>query len=482
MKLSKLIGAVMLAAPALSYANLPTQIVIDPVPGIDGEKLTSVLSAKSLGIDVQRVMFDGNFVVARVMDGLDLDEVRSVITKLPVVEAVYDDVAVQANYTPNDSRYRSQWSLFESRGGIKADKAMDISHGAGTVVSVVDTGYIYHPDLDENRVPGYDFITLESNARDGDSRDADALDEGDYCGGRRSSWHGAHVAGISSAVTDNQSGIAGVAPKSRFQPIRALGACGGMLTDIADSVAWAAGVPVAATSVNLNPGDVINLSLGGGGGCHPYMQAAVDAAVERGSVVVAAAGNDNANAKLTVPANCNGVITVAATGRDGGKARYSNYGDVVDVAAPGGGNGGYILSTIDKGRTVAQGATYANYQGTSMAAPHVAGVVALMKAVNPRMTPAQVEQVLESTARSFPKKCNGCGSGIVNAESAVQAAKAMYNGPFELMPKGVAVPKVPTLKVPSLQTGSQASAKSESSASAGGLSASSSSSVSLSVR
>jgi serine protease len=166
---------------------------------------------------------------------------------------------------------------------------------------------------------------------------------------------------------------------------------------------------------------VINMSLGGGGACDTTTQTAINGARSRGTVVVVAAGNENQNASNSSPANCAGVITVAAVGRTGGKASYSNYGTVVDVAAPGGDSGAAILSTWNAGTTTPAGDNYAYMMGTSMATPHVAGVAALMLAKNPNLTPDEVEAKLKSTARAFPATCSGCGAGIVNAAAAENA-------------------------------------------------------------
>jgi serine protease len=139
--------------------------------------------------------------------------------------------------------------------------------------------------------------------------------------------------------------------------------------------------------------------------------------------VIVAAGNSNANAANFSPASCAGVVTVAAVGRNGGKASYSNFGATVEVAAPGGSGGvNSVLSTLNAGSMGPGADSYALYNGTSMATPHVAGVVALMLSVNATLTPDQVTSILQSTARAFPATCSQCGSGIVNANAAVDAA------------------------------------------------------------
>jgi serine protease len=303
------------------------------------------------------------------------------------------------------------------------------------VVAVIDTGYRPHADLAANIVGGYDFISTAAVGNDGNGRDSDALDPGDAtiageCAAGEpaysSSWHGTHVAGTIAALTNNGAGVAGVAYGAKVLPVRVLGKCGGYTSDIADGVVWAAGGAVSGVPANAHPARVLNLSLGGGGSCGTTMQNAINTARSRGAVVVVAAGNSNTNASNATPANCAGVVTVAATNRSGGRSYYSNYGTVVDIAAPGGDmrsaatNG--ILSTLNSGPTSPGVDTLAYYQGTSMATPHVAGVAALMLAVKSSLTPDQVESLLKSSARAFPVACSGCGTGIVNAAAAVAAA------------------------------------------------------------
>lgn len=361
--------------------------------------------------------------VLRVDKALDARASLALIQSLesdPAVEFVEPDRILHPALSPNDSRYSEQWHYFEAVGGINLPAAWNLGTGAGVVIAVVDTGITSHPDLDANVIAGYDFISDPTIAGDGNGRDNNAADAGDYFGGNVSSWHGTHVAGTVAAVSNNGTGVAGVAFGARIQPVRVLGRGGGSLSDVADGIIWAAGGSVAGVPANPTPAAVINMSLGGAGGCGPTMQAAVDAAVARGSVVVVAAGNSNADASMFVPASCANVITVAATTRSGGRAGFSNYGAAVDVAAP----GESILSTLNTGSAAPVSASYASYNGTSMAAPHVAGVVALMQSLSPR-TPAQVEAQLKSTARALPIACApGCGTGIVNAWAAIGGSGA----------------------------------------------------------
>jgi serine protease len=353
------------------------------------------------------------------------------------VEYAEPDRILKPLFTPNDTNYGSQWHYFEATGGINLPTAWDKATGQGIVVAVIDTGYRPHADLAANIVSGYDMINDTAVSVDGNGRDNDALDPGDWytnsaCGpapappSSDSSWHGTHVAGTIAAVTNNGSGVAGVAFGAKVQPIRALGKCGGYTSDIADGIIWASGGSVAGLPANGTPARVINMSLGGGGACDTTSQNAINSARSRGTVVVVAAGNSNANAANFSPASCAGVISVAATNRSGGRAYYSNFGASVAVAAPGGdvrtsaANG--ILSTLNAGATTPGADNYEYYQGTSMASPHVAGVVALMLSKNSALTPDQVKTMLQQTARAFPATCSQCGSGIINASAAVDAA------------------------------------------------------------
>jgi len=351
------------------------------------------------------------------------------------VEYAEPDLVLTRQLVPNDASYLAQWNYYEATAGLNLPLAWDKSTGRGVVVAVVDTGVRPHADLAANTVAGYDFISTAAVGNDGGGRDSDASDPGDAVvagecasgsAASSSSWHGTHVAGTIAAVSNNGSGVAGVAHGAKVLPVRVLGKCGGYSSDIADGIVWAAGGTVSGVAANANPARVINLSLGGSGSCSTTMQNAINTARGRGTVVVVAAGNSNTNASTATPANCAGVVAVAAVGRTGARAYYSNYGSNVDVAAPGGdmrsGTANGILSTLNSGSSAPGADNYAYYQGTSMATPHVAGVAALMLAVKPTLTPDQVESLLKSSARAFPVACSGCGSGLVDALAAVNAA------------------------------------------------------------
>lgn len=356
---------------------------------------------------------------------------KEMMARDPQIEYAEPDRIMTKMMTPNDPRYAEQWHYFDATGGLRLPAAWDNSTGAGIRVAVIDTGYRPHVDLSGQFLAGYDFISDTAVSNDGNGRDSDASDPGDavtanacYAGSpaSSSSWHGTHVAGTIAAATNNGVGVAGVAFGAKIVPVRVLGKCGGYTSDIADAIVWSSGGSVSGVPNIAARAHVINMSLGGGGACDTTTQNAINSARSRGTVVIVAAGNENQNASNASPANCSGVVTVAATTKAGGRASYSNYGTVVDVAAPGGGTGGGVLSTLNSGTNGPGADTYASYQGTSMATPHVAGVAALMLAKNGALTPDQIESKLKSTARAFPATCSGCGTGIVDAAAAVASA------------------------------------------------------------
>ncbi|MFE9561402.1 S8 family serine peptidase [Streptomyces sp. NPDC006487] len=355
-----------------------------------------------------------------------------------------DSRAYALAVTPNDTEYARQWDLFEPTAGMNVPAAWDTTTGSGVTVAVIDTGYVAHSDLAANVVAGYDFISSSTAARDGNGRDNNPADQGDWsaageCGtgskASDSSWHGTHVAGTIAAATSNAKGVAGIAYGAKIQPVRVLGKCGGATSDIVDAITWASGGTVSGIPANATPAKVINMSLGGSGACTATYQNAINAAVGRGTTVVVAAGNSNADAAGFSPASCNNVINVAASNRTGDRSFYSNYGAIVDVAAPGGEtrratdtpgtittpeNG--IWSTLNTGATTPGAENYEPYQGTSMAAPHVAGLAALLKSANSALTPAQIESAIKTNARPLAGTCTGgCGTGLADAAASVAA-------------------------------------------------------------
>jgi serine protease len=419
------------AARGADAASLATaQIEVNRRGAQFGKLRTNAQGAHVLKLD-RHVSVDEASLMARAVAAAD-----------PDVEYAEPDRMMQAQLVPNDTSYASQWQYYEAAGGLNLPAAWDKSTGAGVVVAVIDTGVRPHADLVANLLPGYDFIIDTAVSNDGNGRDADPSDPGDWvaaneCGythaAQNSSWHGTHVSGTIAAVTNNASGVAGVAYGAKIVPARVLGKCGGYTSDIADAIIWSSGGTVAGVPANANPARVINMSLGGSGACDTTTQAAINSARSRGTVVVVAAGNSNANAANYSPSSCAGVIAVAAVGRTGGKAYYSNYGAVVDVAAPGGdmstGTANGIYSTLNAGSSTPGADSYAYYQGTSMATPHVVGVVALMLAKNPALTPDEVETRLKASTRAFPATCSQCGTGIVDASAAVDAAAGVTPPP-----------------------------------------------------
>ncbi|MBV6671165.1 S8 family serine peptidase [Xanthomonas euvesicatoria pv. alangii] len=415
-------GSSALSSPSVLTTSLRT--AARALPAKAGKPL-GLNSVRRLAVGPELIQAD------RALDRAEAETLMRQLAADPNVQSVEVDQMLYPTLTPNDSRLSEQWAFGTTNAGLNIRPAWDKATGANVVVAVIDTGIVSHPDLDANILPGYDFISDATAARDGNGRDNNPADEGDWnstsgCATSNSSWHGTHVAGTVAAVTNNTTGVAGTAFNAKVVPVRVLGRCGGSLSDIADAIIWASGGTVSGVPANPNAAEVINMSLGGGGTCSSTMQSAINGAVSRGTTVVVAAGNSAANVSGSLPANCANVIAVAATTSAGAKASYSNYGSGIDVSAPGSG----ILSTLNSGTTTPGNASYASYNGTSMAAPHVAGVVALVQSVAPTtLTPAAVETLLKNTARAFPGACSGgCGAGIVDADAAVTAAIAGSSG------------------------------------------------------
>lgn len=379
----------------------------------------------------------GDVHVLTLPSALPLDRMAAIASALeadPLVRYADPVRRARAMRVPNDPLFAQQWALTDELAGIGAPAAWDLQTGdASITVAVVDTGVLPHPDLDGRLLPGYDFISDPGNARDGDGRDGNARDEGDWrspgdCGdpfGEPSSWHGTIVAGLIGANADNGVGIAGVDWHARILPVRVLGKCGGAFDDILAGMLWASGVPIAGVPANPTPAKVINLSLGGEGACDGAIQEAVDDALAQGSVVVVAAGNSAEDATSFAPASCSGVVTVGAVARGGDRSSYSNFGNRIDISAPGGDfpADGLMVSTGDEGATTPTNPSYVHAAGTSLSAPLVTGTVSLMLARNPLLTPGRTLGILQGTARGYPVgtscQAGACGAGILDTGLAV---------------------------------------------------------------
>ena len=410
------------------------------------------------------------------------DEARNIAKQLqldPRVEYAEPDYKMFPVRTANDPGFSpginfavlpsvalvSQWYLSDPIGGINAPGAWNVVVGSpSTIVAVTDTGVLNHSDLAGRIVTGYDFIGPDADgshdtANDGNGRDADATDPGNWittqearignfagCGPDPSDWHGTHVAGIIAANADNRQNIAGINWATKIMPVRVLGKCGGYISDIVDGIRWSVGMAVSGVPQNANRANIINLSLGipsTNASCSPTMQSAINDVLARGATVVVAAGNGAVDSTRSIPANCAGVISVAASLRNGQFASsYSNRGASVTLAAPGGfipdpasdfGADG-ILSINDRGETrpLNDNATAVLF-GASFSTAIVSGVASLLLAVNPNLSPTQIKAILQSTAR-LPSNPNDkgldcviaanrpCQQYVVDAAAAVSAA------------------------------------------------------------
>ncbi len=443
--------------------------------------------------------------------GVDAATLARELAADPEVEFAESNGRKRRLTAPNDPLYAAQPLGVRPRGPdagqwyLRAPQAPVVSSidietawarttgSANVVVAVLDTGVRFeHPDLGRvanggKLLPGYDFVANATIANDGGGRDGDPSDPGDWvstldlqadnllpvnqrrfadCSVASSSWHGTATASLVGASTNDSVGMAGAAPGVRVLPVRVLGKCYGVDSDIQAGMRWAAGISVAGVPDNPTPAKVLNMSLGGSGACSASYQAAVDEIVARGVVIVAAAGN-SAGGPVGTPASCRGVVAVAALRHVGTKVGFSDLGPEITIAAPGGnciniGAGDAcvypILAATDRGSQGPTGTTWTDSfditVGTSFSSPLVAGTVGLMFSAQPTLTPAQVRTALQMTARPFPTTggdngsdptpvvqcsapnsnvqqlqcyCNTsfCGAGMLNAGAAVGAVAAL---------------------------------------------------------
>jgi serine protease len=393
---------------------------------VDVDALKALGERTGTVITLRKASVQGWIVVdVREGDGSLPDEERT----LALVQRLAADDAVaaasenrwaRAFAIPNDQHFQSMWHLAVAR----LPQAWDDEQGsAAQRVGVVDTGLVRtHEDIGGKAIAGFDFISDPTTAADGTGRDADFQDAGDACGGSGNSFHGTHVAGTIAASTNNGAGIAGVNWNARLSIVRALGRCGGDIVDIMEGATWLAGGQVAGVpAIGADRVTVMNLSHGSRGTCTAFEQDVVNAIDAAGVVFVAAAGNDGG--AVNSPANCNNVLSVAAHDRNLARAGYSSFGPQIDIVAPGGditqNNANGVLSALGPGNNV-----YAFYQGTSMAAPHVAGVVSLLQAKDPTVNRLKAEQALIQGGQP----CSNC-AGKPALDAAGALARVIRGGP-----------------------------------------------------
>jgi serine protease len=350
----------------------------------------------------------------------------------------------QKSEVPNDSYYGFQWHYDQ----IRLPEAWDITRGSEEVtVAVIDTGVWPHSDLAQNvnSALGYDFVSSILNSGDGDGIDSDASDPGDPFPLFNPYWsHGTHVAGTIGASTNNGAGVAGVNWNIEIMPVRVLGISGGTCSDINQGLRWAGRLANDSGRTPSKQADVINLSLGGSSAC-PGTQDIIDQLTNRGVIVIAAAGNEGTSIRR-YPASLNHVVSVSATTIADELAYYSSYGTTVDIAAPGGdrskdlNNDSYVDGVLSPTFLIEEGSNskqsiYYFAQGTSMASPHVAGVVALMKSVFPNMRPSDLDTAIASGEITADLAQNGetskdsqFGYGRIDALEAVNWAVSAEQG------------------------------------------------------
>ena len=423
----------------------------------------------------------------------ELQELLATLNADPLVEYAVADERRYAHAAPADPLLIEQWYFLSAQSSAtRAESAWDITTGSNaTIVAVLDTGVRFeHPDLGRvgqggKLLPGFDFVSSPPHANDGDGRDADPSDPGDYVTAQEatqppfngnciepgrnhvdSSWHGTRVSSLIGALTSNAEGMSGSGWNTLLLPVRVLGKCGGSDSDILAAMRWAAGLPVAGAPDNsAAPAKIINLSLGAEGVCTAAYQSAIAEITSRGVLIVASVGNEGG--PVGSPANCPGVLGVVGLRHAGSKVGFSSLGPEASLGAPGGNCVNTapgapcqfsIIVATNTGLTSPAASTYTNQfnfnVGTSFSAPLVAGAAALMHAVNGNLAPADYITLLRESASAFAtsssttttvcrvpanaadiqnQEClcttQTCGAGMLNTHAAVLAAQR----PFAVM-------------------------------------------------
>lgn len=417
-------------------------------------------AGKSLGLAVQSTQVQlSEGTELRLNKSITLQQATDFSNKLMATDnriqsiepnVLFQSAALIPGQQVADRKYFDQWGLNQfsntfatssKKFGINQEQAWIkttgetiglINTGAPVVVAVLDTGKKDHEDLSSQYLPGFDFVSNAKTSKDNDGYDEDPTDPGDdyvakFCGNKTSratpTWHGTQVASVIAALMNNTNtassgGMVGVAPNAKILPVRVAGPCGATLADVAAGIRWAAGGTILGQAINANPAKIINLSLSAPGAkCSPTLASAIKFANSQGAVVVVPAGNSKKiageAAKLTMPANCPDAITVSAIKEDGTRANNSNFGAEVDIAAPG---EGIMVATFNNSTS-----DFAKSSGTSLAAAHVSGVLALMYAAQPNLTPAAATSLLKLHVAPLVDKSKPLGTGLLDATAAVSA-------------------------------------------------------------
>jgi serine protease len=473
------------AASAATLAPVAGEVIVGFKPGADtlrrhpmAERLAAAQAqrvlqqrAEGLGARLGRPLMAGNAVGRGVQvvraEGMEAAELARQLSAHPDVAYAVPNGRKQRVAAPNDPLYPAstserrsngtglqdgptsgQWYLRAPdatiRSAIGIEAAWARTRGSSSViVAVLDTGVRFeHPDLGRvatggKLLPGYDFVSEVTVANDGNGRDADPSDPGDWvssteagrapftgCDPSGSSWHGTATSSLVGASTDDFNGMAGAAPGVRVLPVRVLGKCYGTDEDIIAGMRWAAGLPVDGVPLNPNPARVLNLSLGGSGSCSALYQAAVDEITRAGVLVVAAAGN-SAGGAVNEPANCRGVLGVVALRHVGSKVGFSDIGPEIGIAAPGGNCINIAPGTpclypiLAASNSGTQGPvrsvwtdSYNITVGTSFSSPLVAAVAGLILSSRSDLGPEQVVTAIKTTARAFTTEGADNGLGI----------------------------------------------------------------------
>ncbi len=461
-------GLIIQLKPSIAQAGNPRElpsVVQARRESLAQERLTAVRQGAGVASFSHRYLSGEHRLMrfAQPLQGSALEDTMRRLRLHPDVVSVEPNVRVQLAQVPNDPHFAQQWHLgsrASAAAALNMSSTWAITTGTSSItVAVLDTGVLRdHPDLQAlggRLLNGYDFVEDVDNANDGNGRDSDASDPGDWvgigeansgafqgCRAADSSWHGTFIVGQIAGTTNNNLGIAGLNWNVNILPVRVSGKCGALLSDILDGMRWAAGLPVTGVPDNTTPAKVINLSFGGDQPCTASYQTVIDELTARGTLLVVAAGNGSGleSRQLRRPADCRGVMAVGAVQRDGPKTAYSFVGSNIALMSTGGHGSStstLLLSTDNAGLTSPAAHTYDYKQGTSFSAPLASGVASLMLAINPALTPDALIARMKASSLphvglgGFPMcssnntvACNCdttvCGAGLLNPQGAVQ--------------------------------------------------------------